>query len=293
MSKERTLLVTGAAGHLGRRVVERLLERGAPAIIATTRDPSKLADLAARGVEVRAADFDAPASLASAFRGASRALLVSTDAFDRPGRRLEQHQSAIAAFREAGVDHVVYTSLVNTVTSRAAVADDHAKTEAAIVRAGVGGSILRNSLYTDLFLQSLPGAIASGALVDARGDARAAFVTREDCALAAAGALLDGYEGFRTLDVTGPSALTSAEVAAIVSEIVGKPILHVPVSIDQLVAGMVSHGLPRPVAELFASFDAEIAAGGLAGVTNAVESLAGRAPIGVAEFLRENRAAFS
>ena len=107
-----TLLVTGASGQLGRRVIAHLLQtHRVPAgqIIATTRKPETLADLAAQGVQVRGADFDDPASLVAAFSGAQRLLLVSTDALDRPGRRLEQHQAAVAAAVQAGARHVVYT----------------------------------------------------------------------------------------------------------------------------------------------------------------------------------------
>ncbi|CAE6780418.1 NAD(P)H-binding protein [Xanthomonas arboricola] len=100
------LLVTGAAGQLGRRVVEILLERNITSIVATTRTPSKLADLAARGVEVRAADFDKPETLATAFAGVDRLLLISTDAIYVPGRRLAQHKAAIAAAEKAGVKHI-------------------------------------------------------------------------------------------------------------------------------------------------------------------------------------------
>jgi NAD(P)H dehydrogenase (quinone) len=80
-------------------------------IIATTRKPEALDDLAAQGVQVRRADFEDPASLVAAFSGAQRLLLISTDAVDRPGRRLAQHQAAVAAAVQAGVQHMVYTSM--------------------------------------------------------------------------------------------------------------------------------------------------------------------------------------
>ena len=106
MKKNQTLLVTGASGHLGRRVVELLLEAGAGTVIAATRDPAKIADLAARGAVTRKADFDDEASLVEAFADVDRLLLVSTDAVDRPGRRITQHQAAVrAAVRAGGEAH--------------------------------------------------------------------------------------------------------------------------------------------------------------------------------------------
>ena len=89
-----TLLVTGASGHLGRRTIEFLLEAQAGRIVAGTRDPAKLADLKARGVEVRALDFDEPAILAEAVKGVDRMFLISTDAVGRPGGRHAQHRAA-------------------------------------------------------------------------------------------------------------------------------------------------------------------------------------------------------
>ncbi len=118
VGKNQTLLVTGASGQLGRRVVELLLEAGAGTVVAATRDPAKLADLAARGAVVRRADFDDEASLVEAFQGVDRLLLISTDALDRPGRRLAQHEAAVRAAVSAGVGHIVYTSLTNPGWSR-------------------------------------------------------------------------------------------------------------------------------------------------------------------------------
>ena len=104
------LLVTGAGGQLGRRVVELLLEAGVSNLVAASRDPAKLADLQARGVETRRADFDDPASLPAAFAGVDRLLLISTDSLGAPGHRIAQHRAAIAAAQAAGVSHLVYTS---------------------------------------------------------------------------------------------------------------------------------------------------------------------------------------
>jgi NAD(P)H dehydrogenase (quinone) len=286
------LLITGASGHLGRRVVELLLERGAGPLIATTRSPAKLADLAARGVDVRAGDFDDPAAMAAAFRGARRALLVSTDAVDRPGRRRDQQAAAVRALAAAGVDHIVYTSCPSPYDgSPVGVVPDHLATERAIEAAGTDYTILRNNLYAEVILYTLPQAVASGQLVDSKGDGRIAWVWRDDCARAAAAALAAPTTGRRVLDITGPAALTSAELAAIAADLTGRPVSHISIPRDAQIAGMIEHGLPAPVAALMASFDAGAAIGDLAATSANVEALTGTAPRTVRAFLEAHRAA--
>lgn len=287
-----TLLVTGASGQLGRRVVELLLEKGAKSVIATTRSPDKLADFAARGVDVRKADFEDAASLDKAFAGAERALLISADDVVTPGRRAAQHLRAVRALGAAGVKHVVYTSLPDPGTSSASIAPDHAATEAALGESSLNYTLLRDNLYTDLFLFTLPAAVKSGKLVDARGTGAAAFVTREDCAQAAAAALLDRNAPARSvLDVTGPEALTSAQVAAILGEVVGKKIEHVAVTPEQLQEGLLAHGLPAPVANVYKTFDISISKGELAKVSDTVQRLTGRAPTRLLDYLRSHKSA--
>lgn len=288
-----SLLVTGASGHLGRRVLELLLDAGVGPLVATTRSPEKLADLAARGVEVRAADFDDEAGLVRAFAGVRRALLVSTDALDRPGRRLEQHVRAIHALRAAGVGEVVYTSLAAADRSSHPIAADHVGTEAALAASGLAWVSLRNSLYAELLLASLPGAAASGQLVNAAGDGAVAYVSREDCARVAAAVLAKPLPSGTIVEVTGPRALTGADLATATGALVGKAVAHVSIPFEALVDGMVGHGLPRPVAELFAAFDRSAARGELAGVTGAVAELTGRPPQSVEGFLAAHRGAFA
>lgn len=288
-----TLLVTGASGQLGRRVLELLLERDTGPLVATTRNPESLAAFAARGVRVRRADFDDEAGLEGAFEGASRALLISTDALDRPGRRLAQHRAAVRAFERAGVTHVVYTSLPNPEGSAVTIAGDHLDTERALEASRLDYTILRNNLYADLLLQSLPAVVASGQLVDARDGGAVALVTREDCARAAAGALASSATGRHVLDVTGPEALTGPQIAALVSELVGKAIAHTSVPADTLAAGLRQHGVPAVYADLIASFDREIARGRLAAVTDTVARLGRRPPQSVRDFLIAHRAALA
>ncbi|WP_394850430.1 NAD(P)H-binding protein [Pendulispora brunnea] len=288
------LLVTGASGQLGRQVLDDLLARKVQGpIIATTRNPEHLAAYAAKGIEVRQADFEGdPAALAKAFAGASRALLISTDALDKPGRRLAQHVAALKAFEAAGVQHVVYTSLTNPyVESPILLAPDHRQTEAALAASRLGFTVLRNNVYIDLLLGSLPRVLASGKLVDARGTGATGFVTRHDCALAASAALSAPFTGRRTLEITGPAAVTSAQVATWLGELSGKAVQHISVTTEALTAALVEHGLPAPLAAVIASFDVAIAKGDLAVVTSAVKELTGRDPQTVRDFLAAQKLA--
>ncbi|MGH8025616.1 MAG: NmrA family NAD(P)-binding protein, partial [Pseudoxanthomonas sp.] len=178
-SASPTLLVTGVAGHLGRALLGHLLDtlKIPPGrIIATTRKPETLVELAARGVDVRAADFDDPASLVPAFTGADRLLLVSTDALMQPGQRLAQHRNAIDAAVQAGVKHVVYTSMPAPETSLVRFAPDHLGTEQALASSPLSWTVLRNAWYFENLLHSVPGALAGGQWFSAAGEGGIAYI---------------------------------------------------------------------------------------------------------------------
>jgi len=292
MSTQPTLLVTGASGHLGRRVLELLLETYTGSIIAATRHPEQLADFAARGVQVRKSDFEDTATLAESFKGADRLLLISTDAMDRPGRRLQQHINAVKAAEQAGVSHVVYTSLTNPEPGTPVMlAPDHYGTEQALAQSSMGFTVLRNNIYTEMLIGAAKQAAGTGTLASAAGEGRIAHVTREDCARAAAAALAAPFTGRRTLDITGPVAHSYAELAQIMARVTGSSITYVPLTLETLIGGMEQAGLPRPMAEAYASFDAGIAQGMMNVASTAVKDLTGSAPMSVSEFLSANRAA--
>jgi NAD(P)H dehydrogenase (quinone) len=289
-----SILVTGAAGTLGKRVLERLLARkGGDHIVATTRKPEALAAFAAQGVEVRRADFDDEAGLAAAFAGVERALLISTDSLDKPGHRVQQHAAAIRALEAVGAKHVAYTSMPNPNKSRILIAKDHAETEALLAKSSLGYTVLRDNIYSEMLLQSLQSAVASGKLIDAREKGKVAYVTRDDCAAIAAAVLVEPPPGNQFLDVTGPEALGSAQIAELVSQLSGRKIEHVSIPLSALIDGMAEHGLPRPIAEIYASFDAGIAANELDLVSNHVERFSGQKPQSFADFLRANKSAWA
>jgi NAD(P)H dehydrogenase (quinone) len=289
-NRQPTLLVTGASGHLGRRVLELLLEAQAGTIIAATRTPEKLADFSQRGVIVRHADFESPSSLAEAFAGVDRLLLISTDTIDLAGSRLKQHLTAVKAAEEAGVTHVVYTSLVNPGRdSPVMLAPDHRGTEEALAASNMGYTVLRENIYAEVMLGALPLAIQMGKLFNAIGNGKAAYITREDCARAAAGALASSFDGRRTLDITGPEALSQTDIAAIASEISGREIIYVPLELEVVIQNMEAAGLPRPIAETYASFDTAVKQGRFEAVTNVIEELSGHKPTRMADFLAAHR----
>lgn len=284
-----TLGVTGAAGPFGRTVVETLLARGAKKIVAITRSPEKLSDLAAKGVTVCTGDFDDAKSLDGALVGVDRLLIVSTDKLGARGVRLAQHVAAVEAAKRAGVGHILYTSIPSPYPSvEAQVADDHFWTEQAIIATGANWTFLRNSLYMDLLVGQVPQLSESGQLIHAAGTGRRNVVTREDCAVTAAGALLTA-EGKSIENVTGSQALTLDEIAATISKAIGKTVTAVAIPGSALVDGMITHGLPRNLATTFAAFDTDTARGYFALTGDAVERLGGKAPTTLADFLAAQR----
>lgn len=286
-----SLVVTGAAGHLGRSVAELLLERVDPAqLVLVTRRPETLDPLATRGAEVRFGDFDDPASLAAAFAGGERLLLISTDAV---GRRVPQHVNAITAARNAGVQHVGYTSIPNpTPENPAVVVPDHRATEQALVDSGLGWTFLRNALYAEYRVPEAEQALAAGTFHHNQGDGRTAYVSREDCAAAAA-AVLDGgaeHDG-RTYDVTGPELLGGADLARLYAAAGGRQVAAESLDDDAFAAGLAGAGLPEHVVALLLSFGAAVRIGALDQLSHDVQTLTGRTPQSVAGVLAQGLAA--
>ena len=200
-----TIVVTGASGAFGRMATELLLQRvPASELILVTRNPAGLAQLAAQGVQVRFGDFDKRNSLNEAFAGAQRMLLIST--LDVGERRRRQHQTAIEAARQAGVEHVVYTSSAGMHPhSPAFVIADHLATEELIRKSGATYTILRDSQYAEVIATMIaPLAVATGRWESSAGEGCMAFVSKKDCvAVAAAVLTTPGHEG-AIYEITGP-----------------------------------------------------------------------------------------
>ncbi|TIT01228.1 SDR family oxidoreductase [Mesorhizobium sp.] len=294
----KTLLVTGASGQLGRGVIHHLLDtlKVPPAyVIATTRNPENLADLAARGIAVRAADFDDTASLATAFRGADSVLIISTGEIDLlHGKRLKQHENAVAAAKQAGVSHLLYTSMPNPEPgSPVLFAGDHYGTEQAIKASGIPYTIFRNGWYQENLFMSLPHAIASGQWYTSAADGRIAHGARDDMAAAIAAGLASGATESTTYTLTGPQARTIAEIASLVTDITGKPIEVIQLSDEALTEGLKAAGVPEGFAPIIVSFDTNTRSGRINMVTDTIEALSGKKPQSLKQFLEANKAALA
>ncbi|GGA10787.1 SDR family oxidoreductase [Dyella caseinilytica] len=288
------IFVTGAAGQLGRLVIKQLLARGvAPhRIIAGTRSPEKLADLAAAGIEVRRADFEDSRGLAEAFNGAGTVLIISTDALDGTDTRLKQHRNAVSAAVAADVKRLAYTSQPNPDSSLLTFAPDHLGTEQAIKATGLPYVIFRNGWYQENLLRALPNALKSGQWHSAAEGGRTSYVGREDIAEAMAAALTTSASESRTYTLTGSEALSTEDIARLASQATGRILSVAHVTDGQFAAGLKAAGVPEIFVSVLVSAEAETRAGNLSIVTDHVESLIGHAPRRLAEYLREAKSAF-
>lgn len=287
------IFVTGAAGQLGKLVVKQLRARGVASsrIIAGTRHPEKLADLAAAGIEVRKADFNDVPGLTRAFEGAGTVLIISTDMLDGSDSRLKQHRNAISAAVAAKVERLAYTSLPNPACSLLSFAPDHLGTEQAIKATGLPHVIFRNGWYQENLLRALPNALKSGQWHSAAQGGRISYLGREDMAEAMAVALATPGSDSETYTLTGSEALSTQEIAQFASEATGKPVSVVHVTDAQLAAGLKSAGIPQIYVTVMASAEVETRAGNLSIVTDHAEALIGRAPRRLAAYLKEARSA--
>ncbi|GAA3818380.1 SDR family oxidoreductase [Amycolatopsis tucumanensis] len=266
-----TIVVTGATGQLGRHVVAGLREQlPAGRIVAAVRSPEKAADL---GVEVREADYDRPETLAAAFAGATKVLLISGNAV---GHRVPQHQAVVDAAKAAGVTHLAYTSAPHADDTPLVLAPEHKATEEIIRASGVPFTILRNNWYTENYVQNAQQAIATGVLIGSAGAGRVASATRADFAAGAVAVLTgEGHEG-KVYELGGDVAWTFDDLAAEISAITGKEIRYRDLTADEHRAALIEAGLPAETAGFVVALDQNIAEGTLAEVTGELSALIGR-----------------
>jgi uncharacterized protein YbjT (DUF2867 family) len=243
------IIVTGATGRLGRETIERLLERvPAEQVGASVRDVEKARDLADRGVRVRRGDFADPVSLAHAFEGATQILIVSANSIGEDLLRL--HRGAIDAAKAAGARRVLYTSHMGANPSSVfPPMPDHAATEEMLRASGVPFTSLRNGFYASTTAALVAAALQSGALAVPE-DGPVSWTSHADLAEATAITLAEETFDGITPGLTGGEAIDMAGVAALASDVSGRPIKHVVVPDAEFRAGVVSRGVPEFAADM-------------------------------------------
>ncbi|MEE4914685.1 SDR family oxidoreductase [Pseudomonas alliivorans] len=269
------IVVTAANGQLGRLVIEKLLETvPANEIVAAVRSPEKAADLVALGVHVRKGDYSQPATLDSAFVGADKVLLISSNEI---GQRFPQHRAVIDAAKKAGVKLLAYTSILRADTSALGLADEHVETEAYLRASGVPFTLLRNGWYTENYAASIPGALAHDAFIGSADQGCISSAARVDFAQAAATVLTsEEDQSGRVYELAGDETYTLSEFAAELSKQSGKNIPYVNMSQADFEAALVKAGVPAVYAQLFADSDTAASKGALFDDTRQLSRLIGR-----------------
>ena len=281
-----TLAITGASGALGRLILQQLATRGpGETVVALARSPEKLTGL---GVEARRFDYNDEATLAPALAGVTTLMLVSSS---EVGRREAQHRAVIAAAQDAGVGHIVYTSLLHADRSALSLAAEHLATEAALKDSGLPHTILRNGWYTENYMASVPAALTHGAFIGSAGEGRISSAARQDYAEAAAVVLTgEGHQG-KVYELAGDESYTLADLASELSRQSGRTIPYIDMPEADYAGALTGAGLPAALAEAFASYDAKAAGGALFDDGRELSRLIGRptTPLSasVAEALRQ------
>ncbi|MFJ6930113.1 SDR family oxidoreductase [Streptomyces nigra] len=268
-----SIIVTGATGNLGRHVVDQLLQNvPADQVTAVVRTPEKAADLAARGVRIAVADYNAPETFDGLFAAGDKVLLISGS--EVGGARVAQHRTVIEAAKTAGVALLAYTSAPGSLT--AALADDHRATEEALLASGVPYVLLRNGWYHENYTENLAPVLEHGAVTHAGGDGRVSSAARADYAAAAVAVLTgEGHEN-TTYELGGDVAWSFGEYAAELSRQTGREIAENPVSAETLTGILAGAGVPEPFAAILAGVDTAIAKGELVIDSGDLSRLAGR-----------------
>ena len=282
------IIVTGATGQLGRRIVRQLVGRAPVARIGVSvRDPGAATDLAALGVRVRHGDFADPDSLPHAFEGATQVLIVSSNAAASGGDPLAQHRAAIAAARAAGARRVLYTSHMAAGSASAfPPMRDHAVTEDMLRDSGLAWTALRHGFYASSGV-AMMGDLQAGVVATPR-DGKVAWTTHADLAEADAIVLADeGRFDGPTPPLTGAAALDFADLAGLASELLGKPVRREVLTDDGFRDAMAARGTPAGAARIAAGFYLAARAGEFATVDPTLARMLGRPPIAMRDVIAD------
>lgn len=279
------ILVTGASGHLGRLVIDNLIKRGTPAeqIIAAVRSPEKAQDLAAQGVSVRKADYDNIDTLNAAMTDVKRVVLVSSS---EVGQRTAQHKNIIQAAKDAAVELLAYTSILDADHSPLQLAAEHVETEQLLAASGVPYVLLRNGWYSENYTENIDAAFEHGAVLGCAGQGKYATATRANYAEAAAVVITRENQAGKVYELAGDHAFTLEEYAQALSKISGKPVVYQDLSEAEYVKILVDAGVPEGFATILADADTGAAKGGLFDDSHSLSALIGHPTTPIADSIQ-------
>jgi len=268
------ILVTGATGKLGSKVVESLLKKIPVSDLAVSvRNPEKAEGLRARGVDVRQGNFDQPDNLEKTFSGIDRLLLISADGDNET--RIRQHTDAVQAAERSGVKFIAYTSISNATESKNLMAPPHVATEAAIKKTGIPYSFLRNNWYLENEIGNIQGAIADAPWITSAGAGKVGWALQQDYADAAAAVLAGNGHENTVYELSGP-LLMQEDLASALSDVLGKEIPVQQVSDEEYAERMKGLGLPDFVIPIVVGIQESIRNGSLAVESDDFEKVLGR-----------------
>jgi uncharacterized protein YbjT (DUF2867 family) len=279
------ILIT-TAGKVGAEAARLLAQRGEP-VRVLVRDPEKATALAQAGADVAVGDLDVPATVDAAMRGVSAVVLVSPAI---PAQELNVVASAAAA----GVGHVVKITSKASADSPIGRRRNQTEIENGLIASGLGYTLLRNNAYMQNFLMMAPGIAATSSFSTATGDGRVGHIDARDVAAVAAEiAASPAPHAGRTYWPTGPEVLTGAEVAGVLSKVLGRPITFHPITFEEQREAMIKAGLPDSVAEDNARAVTLMADGDCDYLTEDVPTILGRPARTFEQFVTDHAAAFS
>ncbi|MCO6007582.1 NAD(P)H-binding protein [Actinoallomurus purpureus] len=257
------IVVTGANGHFGRLVIDRLLARmPADELAVSVRDPAQSTRLSDQGVRVRRGDFDHPETLRDAFAGASTVLINATNYGTASETRARQQAAAIDTAQAAGAGRVVFTSWQDLDRCPLDFISDFTAAEKLVATSGAGWTILRMTFGMAASLaRDVRSAQDTGTLTAPAGDARATPAAVTDLAEATANVLIEeGHDG-RTYELTGPNSINWHDLASLASTLAGRDIHYRPTSEEECRAQWAAAGWPAQAIEMLIAYYAAFRSG--------------------------------
>tara|TARA_R110000765_G_scaffold216435_6_gene321041 strand:+ start:586 stop:1455 length:870 start_codon:yes stop_codon:yes gene_type:complete len=283
------ILITGATGHLGSLVL-KYVQQYAPAtpLAILARDKSKTKEFENSDIDIRLGDYDDYNSLVQAFTGIDKLYFVSGSDI---AKRIKQHENIVIAAKEAGVNHIIYTSFIRERGLENSpiplVAEGHLKTEDLIKKSGLNYTILKHNIYMEVIPMFIGEHILENKTIYLpAGEGKCAFVSREDMAKAGAIVLTTKDHANKEYNITAEEAYSYKDIAEMISEVTGKDILYVSPSQKEFTATLKENGVPDDIIRMMAGFSEATKIGEFKQTSHDVTNLIGEKPTKLKEYLR-------